>query len=184
MADFPLQEGLLRGEDSTVQRPRHSEVRTSETVKVSARSCREPPQGRPARLSRQLAPPAPTPVAPVRAVGRSRRPARQVLRTASTRCPERYRRNAGAVRLNGWSLTNTGTEARFVAFKAGDKTGPLVVVPAGDEKNMLGLDQPFPSGLSVESLTGDGTLIANVFFEVRSDAPPETDEDEPPEEEA
>ncbi len=85
-------------------------------------------------------------------------------------------------RLNGWSLTNTGTEARFVAFKDGDKTGPLVVVPAGDEKNMLGLDQPFPKGLSVESLEGDGTLIANVFFSVRSDAeteeePPETEEE-------
>ena len=90
--------------------------------------------------------------------------------------------STGAVRLNGWSLTNTGNEARFVAFKDGDKTGPMIVVPAGDERNMLGLDQPFPSGLSVESLTGDGTLIANVFFEVRSDVPSETEEDEPPDE--
>ena len=98
--------------------------------------------------------------------------------------------STGAVRLNGWSLTNTGNEARFVAFKDGDKMGPLVVVPPGDEKNMLGLDQPFPSGLAIESLEGDGRLIANVFFEVRSDAPSETeedersDEDEPLEEEA
>ncbi len=75
----------------------------------------------------------------------------------------------GPTRLNGWSLTNTGTEARFVAFKDDDKTGPLVVVPAGDEKNMLGLDQPFPSGLAIESLEGDGTLVANVFYEVRSE---------------
>lgn len=88
----------------------------------------------------------------------------------------------GAVRLNGWSLTNTGTEARFVAFKDGDTTGPMIVVPAGDEKNMLGLDQPFPRGLEIESLTGDGTLIANVFFSERPDAPPEPEEDEPPDE--
>ena len=89
----------------------------------------------------------------------------------------------GAVRLNGWSLTNTGQEPRFVAFKNGDKTVSMIVVPPGDEKNMLGLDQPYPKGLSVESLEGDGTLIANVFFSVRSDVPAETEEDELPEEE-
>ena len=92
--------------------------------------------------------------------------------------------STGAVRLNGWSLTNTGTEARFVAFKDRDKTVSMIVVPAGDEKNMLGLDQPFPRGLAIESLEGDGKLIANVFFSVRSDEPSETEEDEPSEEEA
>ncbi|KKL66883.1 hypothetical protein LCGC14_2140510, partial [marine sediment metagenome] len=30
-----------------------------------------------------------------------------------------------------------------------------------------GLDEPFPSGLAIESLTGDGKLTANVFYEVR-----------------
>ena len=95
---------------------------------------------------------------------------------------ERETVSTGAVRLNGWSLNNTGTEPRFVAFKDGDKTGPLVVVPAGDEKNMLGLNQPFPSGLAIESLEGDGKLIANVFFEVRSDEPLEEDEPSEPEE--
>ncbi len=89
---------------------------------------------------------------------------------------EREEVSAGDTRLNGWSLTSTGNEARFVAFKDGDKTGPLVVVPAGDEKNMLGLDQPFPNGLSIESLTGDGKLIANVFFEERKPSSPEDEE--------
>ncbi len=103
---------------------------------------------------------------------------------------ERETVSTGDTRLNGWSLTNTGTEARFVAFKDGDKTGPMIVVPAGDERSFSGLDQPFPRGLAIESLEGDGKLIANVFFSERSDAPPETeedepsDEDEPPEEEA
>ena len=56
---------------------------------------------------------------------------------------EREEISTGPTRLNGWSLTNTGNEARFVAFKDGDKTGPMIVVPAGDEKNMLGLDVPW-----------------------------------------
>lgn len=93
--------------------------------------------------------------------------------------------STGAVRLNGWSLNNTGSEPRFVAFKDRDKTGPMIVVPAGDEKNMLGLNQPFPNGLAIESPEGDGKLIANVFFEVRSDEPSDedelADEDEPSE---
>lgn len=92
---------------------------------------------------------------------------------------ERETVSTGDTRLTGWSLTNTGTEAQFVAFKDGDKTGPLVVVPAGDEKSFSGLNKPFPNGLAIESLTGDGTLIANVFFEVRKPSVP--DEDEPEE---
>lgn len=72
-----------------------------------------------------------------------------------------------SVRLNGWSLTSTGKEHRYVAFKDGDVTKALVVVPPGEERSISGLDVPFPSGLSVESLTGDGTLIANVFYEAR-----------------
>lgn len=75
-----------------------------------------------------------------------------------------------SARLNGWSLTNTGTQDRFVGFKAGDVTAPLIVVPPGEEVRMSGLDLPFPSGLAVESLTGDGTLIANVFYEEREPA--------------
>ncbi|KKL20194.1 hypothetical protein LCGC14_2457870, partial [marine sediment metagenome] len=29
---------------------------------------------------------------------------------------------SGAVRLTGWSLTSTGKQSRFVAFKDGDQT--------------------------------------------------------------
>ena len=75
--------------------------------------------------------------------------------------------STGPTRLHGWSLTNTGNEARFVAFKSDEKTGPMVVVPAGDERSISGLDEPFPEGLAIESLAGDGTLIANVFYEIR-----------------
>jgi hypothetical protein len=81
-----------------------------------------------------------------------------------------------SVRLTGWSLFNSGSEDRYVAFKDADLTGPLIVVPPGDEKNMTGLNKPFPSGLAIESLTGDGTLIANVFFEVREPRSPEGEE--------
>ncbi len=74
----------------------------------------------------------------------------------------------GPVRLNGWSLTSTGNEHRFVAFKNGEgATVTLVVVPPGEERSISGLNEPYPNGLSVESLTGDGRLIANVFFEER-----------------
>ncbi len=95
---------------------------------------------------------------------------------------ERETVSTGAVRLHGWSLTNTGTQARFVAFKDEEITKPMIVVPAGEERSFSGLDQPFPRGLAIESLEGDGKLVANVFFSERSDAPPETEEDEPPDE--
>ena len=75
--------------------------------------------------------------------------------------------SAGATRLNGWSLTSTGTEHRYVAFKDGDRTASMIVVPPGEERSIMGLNEPYPNGLSVESLTGDGTLVANVFFEER-----------------
>ncbi len=75
--------------------------------------------------------------------------------------------SVGPTRLNGWSLTNTGTQDRFVAFKNEEITKPMIVVPAGEERSITGLDEPFPSGLAIESLTGDGTLIANVFYEAR-----------------
>lgn len=78
----------------------------------------------------------------------------------------------GPTRLNGWSLTNTGTETRFVSFKSEEITRPMIVVPPGDEAHISGLDEPFPGGLAIESLTGDGKLIANVFFEVRPVLPP------------
>ena len=70
-------------------------------------------------------------------------------------------------RLHGWSLTNTGRESRFVTFKDGDRTTMTIVVPAGRERNISGLNEPYPNGLAVESLKGDGTLMANVFFTVR-----------------
>ncbi|KKN75284.1 hypothetical protein LCGC14_0382830 [marine sediment metagenome] len=38
---------------------------------------------------------------------------------------------AGPTRLNGWSLTNTGTQDRFVAFKNEEITKPMIVVPTG-----------------------------------------------------
>ena len=80
---------------------------------------------------------------------------------------EREEISSGATRLTGWSLTSTGKEHRFVAFKDGNKTVSMVVVPPGEERSISGLDEPYPGGLSVESLAGDGMLIANVFFENR-----------------
>ncbi len=76
---------------------------------------------------------------------------------------------AGPTRLNGYSLTSTGREHRFVAFKDGERTATMIVIPPGDEKSLSGLNEPYPHGLSVESLVGDGTLIANVFFEDRTE---------------
>ncbi len=72
---------------------------------------------------------------------------------------------AGPTRLNGYSLASTGREHRFVAFKDGERTATLIVIPPGDEKSLSGLNEPYPNGLSVESLTGDGRLVANVFWE-------------------
>lgn len=76
---------------------------------------------------------------------------------------------SGASRLNGWSLTSTGREPRYVAFKDGDRTASMIVVPPGEERSISGLNEPYPNGLAVESLTGDGTLIANVFYEERAE---------------
>ena len=73
----------------------------------------------------------------------------------------------GPVRLNGWSLSNTGRQSRFIAFKDGERTRTLIVVPPEGDNSILGLNEPYPEGLAIESLTGDGTLIANVFFEKR-----------------
>ena len=75
--------------------------------------------------------------------------------------------STGPTRLNGWSLTNTGAQDSFVGFKSEEKTGPMIVVPAGEERSLSGLDEPFPAGLAIERLVGDGKLIANVFYEVR-----------------
>ncbi len=80
---------------------------------------------------------------------------------------EREEVSAGAIRLHGWSLTSTGKEHRYVAFKDGDRTASIVVIPPGEERSISGLNEPYPNGLSVESVIGDGTLIANVFFEER-----------------
>lgn len=73
----------------------------------------------------------------------------------------------GAARLTGWSLTSTGNKDRYVAFKDGDRTALMIVVPPREERSISGLNEPYPAGLAVESLTGDGTLIANVFYEKR-----------------
>ena len=81
---------------------------------------------------------------------------------------EREEVSPGATRLNGWTLTSTGTEIRYVAFKDGDRTVSMIAVPAGEERSISGLNEPYPNGLAVES-TGDGTLVANVFFETRDD---------------
>lgn len=67
-------------------------------------------------------------------------------------------------RLNGYSLTSTGTKDRYVAFKSGEQTLSLIVVPPHEEVHMQGLNEPYTKGLAVESLTGDGKLIANVFY--------------------
>ncbi len=45
----------------------------------------------------------------------------------------------------------------------------MIVVPPGEERSISGLNEPYPNGLSVESLAGDGTLIANVFYEERAE---------------
>ncbi len=86
---------------------------------------------------------------------------------------EREEVSSGAVRLNGWSLASTGVEQRFVAFKDGDRTALMIVIPAGKERSISGLNEPYPNGLAIESLTGDGTLVANVFYEAT--APPVTE---------
>ena len=81
----------------------------------------------------------------------------------------------GPSRLVGYEIANTGTKERFVAFKDGDHTHLMLVVPPQDSKNIIGLFEPYPEGLSVESLTGDGTLVANVFYEPREDVVEEPD---------
>lgn len=72
----------------------------------------------------------------------------------------------GPVRLNGYSLKSTGVQDRYVGFWDGERIKPMIVVPAGEEVSISGLNEPFPEGLAVESLKGDGILIANVFFEI------------------
>lgn len=93
-----------------------------------------------------------------------------MARWVSKNLNEREVITTGPTRLNGWSLRNTGTQDRFVAFKNKGKTAPMIVVPPGETDSMSGLDEPFPDGLAVESLKGDGTLIANVFYTVREKA--------------
>ena len=75
----------------------------------------------------------------------------------------------GPSRLVGYELANTGSDERFVAFKDGGHTHIMVVVPPQRSRSITGLFEPYPEGLSVESLTGDGTLVANVFYEPRED---------------
>ena len=75
----------------------------------------------------------------------------------------------GPARLIGYELAATGVKERFVAFKDGEHTHLMGVVPPNDGKSITGLSEPYPDGLSIESLTGDGTLVANVFYEPRED---------------
>ncbi len=72
----------------------------------------------------------------------------------------------GPVRLNGYSLKSTGVKDRYVGFKNGDIIKPMIVVPAGEEVSISGLNEPFPEGMGIESVRGDGILIANVFYEI------------------
>lgn len=73
--------------------------------------------------------------------------------------------NEGATMLTGYDLSNTGAESRHVGFKDGDAVMRMIVVPPGSHVNLSGLSIPYPGGLTVESLTGDGTLVANVDYE-------------------
>jgi hypothetical protein len=83
---------------------------------------------------------------------------------------EREQVAEGPARLNGYSLKSTGVKDRYVGFWDGERIKPLIVVPAGEEVSLIGLNEPFPEGLAVESMQGDGTLIANVFFEAQGHA--------------
>ncbi len=78
---------------------------------------------------------------------------------------EREEVASGAVRLTGWSLTSMGREYRHVTFKEGSKTKSMIVVPPGAERSISGLNELYMNGLAVESLTGDGVLVANIFYE-------------------
>ena len=91
---------------------------------------------------------------------------------------EREQVHDGPARLIGYDLTSVGaSEERFVAFKDGEHTHLMIVVPA-EGKSITGLFEPYPDGLSIESLTGDGTLVANVFYEPRDEIVNEDAEDE------
>lgn len=74
---------------------------------------------------------------------------------------------SGPARLTGYSLSSTGAEHRFVAITGGGKK-IVVVVPPGETKGISGMSEPFPEGLSIESKVGDGTLVANIFYEETS----------------
>jgi hypothetical protein len=71
---------------------------------------------------------------------------------------------SGPTKLTGYSLTNTGTKDRYVVLRGGTKKVTLVV-PPGETINMSGMSEPFPEGMTIESLVGDGTLVANIFHE-------------------
>ena len=71
----------------------------------------------------------------------------------------------GPTRLTGYSFKSTGTRDRYVEFFTGNQRVSLVVVPAGGDKSLTGLNEPYPNGMVIESRRGDGTLIAEVFYE-------------------
>jgi len=71
---------------------------------------------------------------------------------------------SGPTKLTGYSLTNQGTRDRYVVLRGGTKKITLVV-PPGETVNMSGMAEPFPEGMTIESLKGDGTLVASIFHE-------------------
>ena len=84
------------------------------------------------------------------------------------------------VRLNGYSFKSTGVQDRYVGFWDGERIKPMIVVPAGEQVSISGLNEPFPEGLAIESLKGDGTLIANIFYEEADAAAAEEEPDAAP----
>ncbi len=81
-----------------------------------------------------------------------------------------------AARLTGYSLTSTGVQNRSVAFVDGGDVISVINVPAGKHVGISGLFEPYPGGLSVESLDGDGMLTANVYWEPRGEIVEELEE--------
>ncbi len=80
---------------------------------------------------------------------------------------EREEVTSAAARLNGWSLTSTGTEIRYVAFKDGDRTVSMIAVPAGEERSISGLNEPYPNGLNegkfINAKTDDDDVHMNIL---------------------
>lgn len=70
----------------------------------------------------------------------------------------------GTTHLTGYSFTSTGTLDALVKFHAGDRYRFPILVPAGENVSISGLNEPFENGLTVESAGGDGKLAATVWY--------------------